>query len=506
VRPVGTISPGGVEVTAAWTDAGAGRRLDWSVRNPTSLPVAVDRIGLRIEARPDLVLEHGWQSWSVVRSTQRDDVRPERAGIPSWAIGTHVADPAAAGKSVNGDQFLVTSDGAVGFLSGARNLGTVEVGVESGLTAWALLEIELQPDEERHLDPLWLADGEPAPLYSEYCGLWGAEAGARISAPSPLGWCSWYQYFHAVIPDVVRSNLALAADHGIELVQIDDGFQAAIGDWLDPAEAWAPDIASMAEEIRAAGVQAGIWTAPFLAGENSRLVAEHPDWLVRFDATRPLKAAHNRSWGGFAFALDTTNSAVLAHIRDTFSALRAKGFDYFKIDFCYAAALAGQPRSDPSMTRAQALRAGLEAVRAGIGDDAFLLGCGCPFGPAVGVVDAMRVSADVAPQWEPSGSWPGFVETAPAAVNAIQASRLRAPLHRRVWINDPDCLLLRPTDTKLTEQQRLELDATVVNTGAFVVLSDDLSLYGDNEWRRVDELLARRAEHDHPIDIDPFTA
>ena len=63
---------------------------------------------------------------------------------------------------------------------------------------------------------------------------------------------------------------------------------------------------------------------------------------------------------------------------------------------------------------------------------------------------------------------------------------------------------MRPTDTKLTAEQRDVLDATVVGTGAFVVLSDDLSLYGDDEWRRVDELVAGRAEHDHPIDIDPF--
>ena len=38
-------------------------------------------------------------------------------------------------------------------------------------------------------------------------------------------------------------------------------------------------------------------------------------------------------------------------------------------------------------------------VAAKAGDDAFLLGCGCPLGPAVGVVDAMRIGADVTPYW-----------------------------------------------------------------------------------------------------------
>ncbi|MDQ1395612.1 MAG: alpha-galactosidase, partial [Acidimicrobiaceae bacterium] len=94
--------------------------------------------------------------------------------------------------------------------------------------------------------------------------------------------------------------------------------------------------------------------------------------------------------------------------------------------------------------------------------------------------------------------------SAPGAANAILASRLRAPLHRRVWINDPDCLLLRPTDTHLTATQRAELDRMVMETGGFVVLSDDLSLYGEEEWQRVDQLRSERATHDIPVDTNPF--
>ena len=47
-----------------------------------------------------------------------------------------------------------------------------------------------------------------------------------------------------------------------------------------------------------------------------------------------------------------------------------------------------------------AYREGLEVIRDAAGD-AYLLGCGAPILPSVGLLDAMRVSPDTAPEWEP---------------------------------------------------------------------------------------------------------
>jgi alpha-galactosidase len=118
----------------------------------------------------------------------------------------------------------------------------------------------------------------------------------------------------------------------------------------------------------------------------------------------------------------------------------------------------------------------------------------------------MRVSADVAPSWSPKRSWPGFEESAPAAVNAIQASVLRAPLHRRLWLNDPDCLLLRPAGTELSAWQRRMLCDAVSGCGAYTVVSDDLSRYSPSEWAVVDELRAALPERDTVVGIDDVFA
>ena len=504
----GVVRVGDLELVVTSSDVDEGRRLDLVVRNGGPAAVALGDVVLRVTAAPELVLEHGHQSWSVVRRTAPDDVRPERADLPDWAKGSHVSRPEGAGRVLSGDQFLVTSGGVAGFLDARHHFGTVEAAPDlDGLAVRAMFDgVPLAPGEERALDPIWLADGDAGVRYSDFASLWGTTAGARISAPAPLGWCSWYQYFADVTPGDVRANVEALAGRGFELVQIDDGYQAAIGDWRTMAPEWKEGLAGLAHEIRHAGMQAGIWTAPSLLGPNSEVLRDHPDWVSIHEPTGyPSKAAYNPgNWGGWTVALDPTRPEVLDHLRATYAALVEDGFDYHKIDFCYAAALPAR-RFDPTKTRAESLRMGLEAVREGIGDRSFLLGCGCPFGPAVGIVDAMRVSADVAPVWAPDQHWPGLYETAPAAVNAIAASVLRAPLHRRVFINDPDCLLLRPTDTRLDAGQRSFLAAVVTGTGAFTLVSDDLRRYTDAEWGLLEALRSVHDDVDTLLDIDdPF--
>jgi alpha-galactosidase len=512
----GPARAGRLEVTTALRDERGGVRLDWSVRNAGRAPVALDRIGVAVDSRFRQVLEHGWQSWSVVRRCAPGDPRPERRRLPWWRRSRDFTEAATAGRAVGGEPFLLTDGGVAGFLSARTHFGRVEASpAADGLVAWALLDrVALAPGEERRLEPLWLATGDPGSLLSDYADLAGAEAAARAAGPAPAGWCSWYHHYSAVTPDDVRRAVtaAVAADLGV--VQIDDGYQAVIGEWRTPRRSWPDGTAPVARDIRAAGLRAGIWTAPFLVDEQSRLVVDHPDWVVAGRAGRPQRAMHNpRWWGGPRFgvspegwtvALDTTHPAVLDHLRRTFAALAAEGFDYHKLDFLYAGALPGH-RHDPRLTRAEAFRAGLEAIRDVVGDDAFLLGCGSPLLAAVGLVDAMRVSPDVAPWWSAQRPRPGMAEAASCARNAILTSALRAPLHRRWWVNDVDCLLVRPVDTALRPWQRRAVAASVAGGGGFTIVSDDFAAYGEEEWALLAAVRDAGRTADGPLDIlDPF--
>ena len=61
-----------------------------------------------------------------------------------------------------------------------------------------------------------------------------AAAGVGPLRPPPTAWCSWYHYFERVTQDDIEENLRAIDDLGldIDVVQIDDGYQAEIGDWL----------------------------------------------------------------------------------------------------------------------------------------------------------------------------------------------------------------------------------------------------------------------------------
>ena len=188
-------------------------------------------------------------------------------------------------------------------------------------------------------------------------------------------------------------------------------------------------------------------------------------------------ACWNPGWslGRPAYALDTTHPQVLDWLRDLGRTLaRQWGYRLLKLDFLYAAALPGV-RADASATRAQALRRGLEAIREGAGEDAFLLGCGCPLGPAIGVVDGMRIGADVAPFWD---NWisrgPNRGRHGVATAHAVQNILTRAFMHRRLWLNDPDCLMVRAAETALTPDEVRSLATAIALTDGMLVLSDRL--------------------------------
>lgn len=121
---------------------------------------------------------------------------------------------------------------------------------------------------------------------------WADSLGLTEPRPAPTVWCSWYEYFTAVTEDDIHENLRAmdTLDLPIDVVQIDDGYQSRLGDWLTLSGRFRSR-AGIADAIRARGRRAGIWTAPFLVDPASDLAAEHPDWLVRTSSGAPCTRA-----------------------------------------------------------------------------------------------------------------------------------------------------------------------------------------------------------------------
>jgi alpha-galactosidase len=148
--------------------------------------------------------------------------------------------------------------------------------------------------------------------------------------------------------------------------------------------------------------------------------------------------------------------------------------------------------ADPTRTPAQRVRAGMEAVRRGAGDDVFILGCGLPIAQGIGVVDGMRIGPDVAPFWDPPPQvWEGtlYAAVAPSTSNALRHTVARQFMHRRLWLNDPDCLMLRRSATQLTPDQIERWALAVGASGGMALVSDDLSLLDGESRALLDRVL-----------------
>lgn len=522
-----TVSGGPVRLSLEATPSGPGQLVlrssvantgDRAVGLHTLIPAALTRWSLDGGSPKRLrVLQNGWQSWSFSGSRPVGDrtLMPRLRVLRRAWWDTADADPPGRHRS---EMFTVLHDpeagGAlvVGFLGASRAFGDVrvllnptthpsETGGEKAPGQWPRVEAVLRmdgavlgPGESRPLEDLHVAVGNnPHALLRRYLEALASSSRAQVPREPVAGWCSWYHYFNRVTEEDLRDNIRQMVERfpkleGVQrLFQLDDGYQRAVGDWLETNSKFPSGLKALAAEIRKAGFIPGLWTAPFLATRNSRLWREHPDWLLNHPE-KPRRAAYNPYWHlRPACALDTTHPEVLDHLRRTYRTLAEWGFTYHKIDFLYAGALHGR-RRDPKTTRADALRRGLDAIREGIGPDSFLLGCGCPLGPAIGVVDGMRIGCDVARSWETPWSRL-FGPGAPSTRWAIHNTLARAPMHRALWLNDADCALLRPSHTKLAPGERDALALACAAGGGVFLVSDDLSLYGEVEWGRLRELL-----------------
>ncbi|MEV5435982.1 glycoside hydrolase family 36 protein [Streptomyces sp. NPDC052682] len=425
-----------------------------------------------VDVRTARVHEEGWQSWSPSGAYALDGLpyRPANDTFATLCYRPGVTVPA-------------------GVFQG-EGLLALDAGDGSPVRLWAAAEPTRQVPSIRltvHGDRAEVTADGPV---KEWTGTdiqrllaeWAASLGLPAPRPAPTVWCSWYEYFTDVTEDDIHENLRAmdTLDLPIDVVQIDDGYQQALGDWLTLSGRFRSR-ADIAEKIRARGRRAGIWTAPFLVAPASALATEHPEWLVRDPDGTPLHAGHN--WGHDLYVLDTTHPEAAAYLTEVFTTLREEGYDYFKVDFLYAGAMDGVRHAD--VDALQAYRSCIRLIREAIGPEAYLLGCGAPILPSLGLFDAMRVSPDTAPHRRPEAddfSQPG---QAPAEFTGVG----RQWQHGRLWINDPDCLMARPA-----VETRERWAAHVEATGGLMASSDrllSLDEWGVTTTRRLLEGAAR---------------
>lgn len=437
-----------------------------------------------------LVRQTGYQSWSHASPLQNIEEQPP---LPGGSIAGPWQPEAPADRFWSPWCTALHPPNAPclvwGFLTALRALGCIGVSnAQAMLTCVArqyLENLAVGPGCSWESDPLLLLAGnEETKLLEIYARAAKAEApesppGTRPALEDPpSGWCSWYTRYEQVREaDIFTTAAQLAQKKAtIDVIVVDDGYQAAIGDWLTANAKFPSGMATVARQIAETGYRAGLWWAPFIAAENSATWREHPDWFLRDINGTPTLALFN--WNTRCYALDLTHPAVLSHLRETTHHLvQTCGFSFLKLDFLYAGALPGH-RHDRRRTSIQAYRQGLLAIRQAA-SPAFLLGCGAPLLPSVGLVDAMRVGPDVASQW----SDPDPEHSAPALLNALRTTLARGWMHPHWWFNDPDCVFLSDTHLPANGDERQTHATAALLTGGLLIFSDPIEALHAWEWQ-----------------------
>lgn len=339
---------------------------------------------------------------------------------------------------------------------------------------------------ERYIafDIVWL-EGEENEVFDRYFELMNI----RRSSVKPMsGWTSWYNYYQNINEAIILENLENFKKYNkeIDIFQIDDGYQRAVGDWLLIDDKKFPQgMKYMADSIKSQGYKAGIWLAPFVCEKNSMIFKEKKYWILKDGSGQLVPAGGN--WSGF-YALDIYNEEVRQYLRDVFSVVIDQwGYDLVKLDFLYAVCLL--PRKDK--TRGQIMTEAMEFLRECVGDK-LILGCGVPLGPSFGLVDYCRIGCDVSLSWDDKFYMKLFVRERLSTKNSISNAIGRRHLNGRAFLNDPDVFLLRDDNIRMSDTEKYTLYIANRIFGSLLFSSDNIKSYNPRKQKMFDQIITHK--------------
>ena len=418
------------------------------------------RLDIKLTYRPKKFYRHGWQSWTL--STWLD---PNQPPLPVRAAEFRMKDE---------DPGYALHKNHIGAWVGAVELGEDDVLLLGALALSGRVELDgrvlrgfYETDGLNAKTPSgwFLARGKEDNVFSMYTDLLANRFGKGRFPTPPRVWCSWYSFYRWVNERVVLKALRGFDGMPFDVFQLDDGWQMNCGDW-EANKKFPSGMKALADKISATGRTAGIWLAPFMVSPDSQLAKKHPDWLLRDHAEKLVHAGI--TWSGNPLCLDVSQPAVLEWLDRLIRKVRGWGFGYLKLDFLSVGALVGKRYSN--LPREAAYRHAMQVMRDAAGD-AYILACGAPILPSLGLCDGLRVGPDVSPYWLNKflTVWlnnPNDTSTQ----NAIRTS-----IHR-LWLKplvnvDPDVMFFRSRHNTLQSDESQLLQHLITISG-FKATSD----------------------------------
>lgn len=137
----------------------------------------------------------------------------------------------------------------------------------------------------------------------------------------PVLYNSWYATFFDVTVEEQVKLAERAAEIGVELFVIDDGWfrgrnhdKAGLGDWFVDQAKFPQGLNPVIERVNELGMQFGIWIEPEMTNPDSDLYRAHPDWVYRYETREIIQGRHQ-------YMLDMSNPEVVGFLAQCFDDL-----------------------------------------------------------------------------------------------------------------------------------------------------------------------------------------
>jgi alpha-galactosidase len=139
--------------------------------------------------------------------------------------------------------------------------------------------------------------------------------------PRPVLVSTWEAGYFDQDPQRLRQLAERAVDAGCERFVLDDGWfgsrrddRRGLGDWVVSPEVYPQGLRPWFDELRALGLDIGLWVEPEMVNPDSDLFRAHPDWVLGTPGYEPVLGRHQ-------LVLDLTRPEVFDHVLERLSSL-----------------------------------------------------------------------------------------------------------------------------------------------------------------------------------------
>ncbi|MCE4026250.1 alpha-galactosidase [Microbacterium sp. Au-Mic1] len=155
----------------------------------------------------------------------------------------------------------------------------------------------------------------------------------RVNSNRPVTLNTWEAVYFDHNRETLFSLAEKAALVGVERFVLDDGWfggrrdaQAGLGDWTVSTEVWPEGLHPLVDQVKALGMEFGLWVEPEMVNPDSDLAREHPEWVMSARTEWPSAARWQQ-------VLDLTIEGAYEHVRgQLFDLLDEYDISYLKWD------------------------------------------------------------------------------------------------------------------------------------------------------------------------------